>query len=63
MQRRTMLQLDVTEAAGTAASDVAGAAPASFRPQGSRVKTRNGIELHYADWGEGKPVITDRARC
>ena len=57
MQRRSILQLAVAGATGVGlASAPAAALPAPSRKP-AKIPTRDGVGLHYQDWGAGKPVV------
>ena len=56
MNRRNLIQAASLVAAGAAAHS-ADAAPSSRRGRPATIRTADGLDLHYEDWGSGPPVV------
>ena len=57
MQRRSILQLAVAGATGVGLASPPAAALPAPRRKPAKILTRDGVGLHYQDWGAGKPVV------
>lgn len=56
MQRRSVLRM-AGLVASTAAIGPANASPPQHRAPVARLTTRDGVGLHYTDWGDGAPIV------